>query len=217
MLDLLLQEQSVVIKQRKELIELLSFESRNKYEILTVHGAQIGFAAEQQKGLMGTLLRQIVGHWRSFDINIYGVDRVLKFVASHPFRIFFQRLEIRDALGREIGHLERELSIFDKAFRLINSKGKNICEMRSSIFKVWTFPFMRNGVEIARITKKWGGAMTEVFLDSDTFLLEFMDRNLNGEDRVVLLNAAIMIDLLYFENNQGVDITDFLSVPGGRS
>ena len=205
MFELLAKEESIVIKQRKELIEFLSFESRNKYEILTRNGIQIGFAAEQQKGLLGILLRQILGHWRSFNINIYGMDRSLKYVASHPFRFYFQQLDIRDQQGNSLGSLNRKFSIFTKIFRVLDASGKDICVMRSGLFKIWTFPFIRDGVEIARITKKWGGALTEFFLDSDTFLLEFIDDNLSGEERMILVNAALMIDLLYFEDNQGMN------------
>jgi len=205
MFELLAKEESIVIKQRKELIEFLSFESRNKYEILTRKGIQIGFAAEQQKGLLGILLRQILGHWRGFNINIYGMDHSLKYVASHPFRFYFQQLDIRDQQGNSLGSLKRKFSFLTKIFRVLDAHGKDICVMRSGLFKIWTFPFIRDGVEIARITKKWGGALTEFFLDSDTFLLEFIDDNLSGEERMILVNAALMIDLLYFEDNQGMN------------
>src|SRR5262245_11336298 len=55
----------LVVQQRKELVELFGYETRNKYEIRTQSGQQLGFAAEQQKGVLGFLVRQLVGHWRS--------------------------------------------------------------------------------------------------------------------------------------------------------
>ena len=210
MKELLTQEDSLVIKQRREMIEFLGFETRNKYDVCTKNGQVIGYAAEQQKGILGVLLRQIFGHWRSFDINLYGMDRALQFVAHHPFRFYFQRLEVQNDTGREIGHLEREFAIFTKKFKMLDATGNEVCQMRSGFFKIWTFPFTRNGKEVARISKKWGGALTEIFLDSDTFLLEFLDPSLTADERAVLVSAAVFVDLLYFENNQGGEISTFL-------
>ena len=207
MLQEIARESSIVIKQRKEMIELLGFETRNKYEILNPSGLSLGFAAEQQKGFFGTLLRQIVGHWRSFDIHVFDSNRQEQFVAHHPFRFYFQRLEVRDMQAAPLGHLERQFSILTKKFLVYDENSRISSEMASGLFKIWTFPFKRNGVEIAKISKKWGGAMTEIFLDSDTFLLEFLDPQLTPREKVVLLCSAIFIDLLYFENNQGKAFT----------
>ena len=196
-------ESSIVIKQRKEMFEMLGFETRNKYEILNSSGATLGFAAEQQKGLLGTLLRQVVGHWRSFAVHIFDSNRQEQFVANHPFRFYFQRLEVSDMQGNSLGYLERQFSILTKKFLVHDETSRISSEMASGLFKIWTFPFKRDGRDIAKISKKWGGAMTELFLDSDTFLLEFLDPALTPKEKAVLLCSAIFIDLLYFENNQG--------------
>ena len=203
MLQEIAREPSIVIKQRKELLELIGFETRNKYEILTPNGLSLGFAAEQQKGFLGALLRQVVGHWRSFAIHVYDSNRQEQFVANHPFRFYFQRLEVSDMQSNHFGYLERQFSIFTKKFLVHDETARLSSEMSSGLFKIWTFPFKRNGKEIAKISKKWGGAMTELFMDSDTFLLEYLDPSLTPKEKIVLLCSAIFIDLLYFENNQG--------------
>ncbi len=202
MLNILDQESGVVIKQVKELVEVLGFETRNKYEIYTQSGKQIGFAAEQQKGFVGMCLRQILGHWRNFDIHVFDNQRQEQLIAHHPFRFYFQRLEIQDAAGRSLGYLEKQFSILTKRFVVYDELEHESSRMESGLFRIWTFPFKRNGKEIARISKKWGGAMTEMFLDADTLLLEFLDPTLRPNEKAVLLASAIFVDLLYFENNQ---------------
>ena len=202
-------QKSILIKQRRETIEILGFETRNKYEILTADGKSMGFAAEQQKGILGILLRQVFGHWRRFDINIFDTERKLHFVATHPFRFYFQRLEVKDELGKIMGHLERQFSILSKKFMVYNQNNEVSSSMYSGLFKIWTFPFKRNGKDIAKISKKWGGVGREVFFDADSFLLEFLDESLSPEEKVVLLNAAVFVDLMYFENNQGASFNIF--------
>ena len=57
--------------------------------------------------------------------------------------------------------------------------------------------------QTATISKKWGGALREVFSDADTFRIEFGTASWTEEQRAVLLAAAISIDFDFFENNQG--------------
>lgn len=213
MLNKLAEQQVIIIKQRKEMVELLGFETRNKYEIYGQNNELIGFAAEQQKGFLGILLRQIVGHWRRFDIHIFDAQRIQQFTAHHPFRFYFQSLQIQNSHGSLIGSLEKQFSILSKKFKIINELGQETSTMYSGLFKIWKFPIIREGKEIAVITKKWGGALKEIFIDADSFAIEFMDPAITPEQKAVLLNAAIFIDLLYFENNQGrFNFTDL--IPG---
>ena len=67
----LLQLSTLIVRQRAELAELLGFETRNKYSIEGEQGQALAFAAEQQKGTLGFLLRQFLGHWRSFEIQFF--------------------------------------------------------------------------------------------------------------------------------------------------
>lgn len=204
----------VVIQQRRELAEFVGFETRNKYSIESTEGRAFGFAAEQGKGLAGFIFRQFLGHWRSFEILIFGVDRQLVFRAVHPFRIFFQRLELKNAQGAHLGALQRRFSIFTKSFDLEDSTGRVVMTVRSGFFKVWTFPFLRDGREVAEITKKWGGMLKEVFTDADRFLLRIHDQGLPVEQRALLLAAGLYIDLMFFEDNNRSPLGGILDVFG---
>lgn len=198
-IDTIKSAQQILVRQRKELIELVGYETRNKYSIETSNGEQIGFAAEQQKSVLGFLLRQVVGHWRKFEIHVFDRDRKLQLVVRHPFRFFFQRLDIYSAEGAKLGAIQQRFSILSKKFDLEGPNGQVELSVNSSLFKLWTFPFTKNGREIAVVKKRWGGTVQEVFTDADTFLLEIHDTTLAINQRLTLLGAAIFIDLRYFE------------------
>lgn len=191
---------ALVIKQKKELAELFGFETRNKYELQTSQGEVFGFAAEQQKGSLGFLVRQFLGHWRTFDIQIFDKLRNPMMTVHHPFRFYFQSVEVKDQNGTYLGRMEQRFSFFSKKFEVLDAQGRKILSVSSPLWKLWTFSFTRNGKELASIKKKWGGLLKEAFVDADTFLLEFKagDR-LNLEERKLLLAAALFIDLQYFE------------------
>lgn len=187
------------VKQTFELAELFSFETRNKYRIFDEKGQDIAFAAEQQKGIFGFLLRQFLGHWRSFEIHFFGIDRREFMIARHPFRWFFQRLEVSDAKQRKMGAIERRFSLLSKRFEVQNADGQIILEVSSPFWRIWTFPFHRRGKEVARISKKWTGLGFEIFTDKDTFLVEYLDHSLSSDERALILVATLYIDLLFFE------------------
>jgi uncharacterized protein YxjI len=210
MIDNLKSVSRLFVKQSFEIAEIFSFETRNKYRILSETGHDIAFAAEQQKGFLGILLRQFLGHWRKFDIHFFTPDRREFMIAEHPFRWFFQRLELREVTGRPIGMIERRFSIFTKSFEVRDSQQRVVLEVSSPIWRLWTFPFRRHGRDVARIAKKWSGIGYEVFTDKDNFLVEYLDPALSTDERALVLAAAIYIDLMFFENKGSGGVVDLI-------
>lgn len=147
----------LIVQQRKEMAELFGFETRNKYEILTANGEKVAFAAEQQKGPLGLILRQILGHWRAFDLHIYDLHRQEVGRAIHPFRWFFQRLEVINADGKKLGALQQRFALFHKKFDLEASDGRVKMSVCSPFWRIWTFPVMAQGREVARVEKNGQG------------------------------------------------------------
>ena len=199
MLPTLAGQSRMYVQQVFEMAELFGFETRNKYRIRDENGRDLLFAAEQQKGLLGFLGRQVFGHWRSFEVHFFDNSRQPIMRGIHPFRWFFQCLELRSRDGRLIGTIERQFSILTKTFHVHDAQGRVVLEVSSPFWRVWTFPFMRGGHEHARVAKKWSGLGSELFTDRDNFLVEYLERGLTEDERALVLVAAIYIDLMYFE------------------
>lgn len=195
----LLDSDELYVRQQREMAELFGFETRNKYAITRPDREDVAFAAEQQKGILGFLIRQYLGHWRRFEIAFFSPNREPIFKAVHPFRFFFQRLEIHSADGRFLGALQQRWGFFAKRFDVEGPDGRPLLEMNSGFFKIWRFPFFRNGVEEAVIEKKWGGGLTELFTDKDNFRVRFINPGLSADERILILAAAVFVDLQYFE------------------
>lgn len=190
----------LVIIQRHELAELFGYETRNKYSIEGPHGEQIGFAAEQQKGILGFLIRQFLGHWRRFEIHFFNSDRSLAYRAVHPFRWFFQRLELFDVSGSYVGALQQRFAFFSKKLDVEDAHGRVLMQVSSPLWRIWTFEFKKNiSRVVARIEKKWSGALSEVFTDKDRFRVTFVSPELTEAERALLVAAGVFIDLQYFE------------------
>lgn len=184
--------------QKKELAELFGFESRNKYSI-EVDGTQLLFAAEQGKGAFSFLARHFLGHFRTFEIHFFDAARSLALRAVHPFRFFFQRLEVALADGRPIGAIQQRFALFSKRFDVLDPSGQLLLRVSSPFYRPWTFVFLRNEAEVARVEKKWSGLLGEAFTDADRFRVLFQAPDLRPDERALVLSAAVFIDIQYFE------------------
>lgn len=187
------------IRQIRELAELFGFETRNKYQIKDENQAVVAYAAEESRGFFGFFMRQFLGHWRKFNIQFMDASNQLVMTAHHPFRWYFERLEIKDATGRHIGAIEKRFSILTKRFDIHNERGMTILEVASPIWKIWTFNFMHQGRQIASVQKKWSGFFSEVLTDRDNFMVEFSDPTLSQNERMLVMAASMYIDIVYFE------------------
>ncbi len=196
----LINENSLVVKQKKELLELVGFETRNKYSIEKHDGTPIAFAAEDGKGLGAILFRHFLGHWRSFSITIFDTARSKVITAEHPFRFLFSRLIVKDQSGKTIGAIQQRFSIFHKSFDIVNESNQVVLTTRAPIWKPWTFPINKDEVEEAIILKRWSGLFKEAFTDADQFTINFHSKKLNLKERQLILAATLLIDLVYFEN-----------------
>lgn len=199
LLEGLKNENQIVIRQRKELIELVGFETRNKYEICDSRGQVIGFCAEQQKGVLGAVLRHFLGHWRSFELHVFDSHRQEVFFVRHPFRFFFQRLEIYSKDQTHLGSLQQRFALIRKKFDIEDPRGKVILRMNSGFFQFWTFPIQRGENEVSVIRKKWSGVLKEAFMDADNFQIEFKGSTLSEVEKALILASGIFVDLQYFE------------------
>lgn len=195
----LTQHSQIFVKQAHEIAELLGYETRNKYQIVDSSQNPLAFAAEQQKGFLGFIFRQYLGHWRKFDMHFFTPKRDLFMIVHHPFRWLFQRIEVQTSYGQPIGAVQKRFSIISKKFDIEDQNNQVIMSVSSPMWKMWTFTFLRRGQAVAEIKKKWAGLLSEAFTDKDNFMVEFRDTSLTENDRKVILAAAIFIDLQYFE------------------
>jgi uncharacterized protein YxjI len=192
------QANELFVVQRRELAELFGFETRNKYSI-ELGDTQLAFAAEQGKGGLAFLARQFFGHWRRFEVAFFDSFRSPLMRATQPFRWFFQRLEVALESGRPLGALQQRFGFLYKRFDVLDPSGRVSMQVASPFWRPWTFSFQRDGREVARIEKKWSGLLREAFTDGDRFRIAFVEP-LALDERLLLLAAAIFVDLRYFEH-----------------
>lgn len=182
---------------------MLGFETRNKYRIFDENMKPIAYSAEENTGWFGHLGRVMLKHWRTFTINIYSHERELMYKAKFPFRWMFKTLYLEDRNGKSIGSLQQRFAFFYKRFDVVDPYGILIAEIKSPIFKFWTFEFTDKGRKLGTVQKKWSGALNELFTDKDNFIVSYAQPDLTLETKTLMLATCLMVDIVYFENNKG--------------
>lgn len=190
---------AIYVSQKFEIAEIFGFETRNRYLIKTDDGQQFGYCAEPKLGFGNAIMRQFLGHWRIFNIVGTNMDSQQVFRAHHPFRWFFQRLDVFGAGDRAVGSLQQRFAWFNKKFDFLDTRGRVLMTMTSPLWKIWTFPIKKGSREVSVIEKKWSGITKELFTDADNFRVRYTDLKLTADERLLLLAGAVFIDLLYFE------------------
>lgn len=193
---------TLTVRQLQELNELvLGVESRNKYQIMA-GDTLLGYAAEQGSDMGAILKRQFMGHWRTFSVHVFDAMRQPMLVAHHPFRWILKRLDISDTDGTYLGAIQQRWAWFHRRFDVLGPDGRALARVSTPFWHPWTFRFMRGPRELAVLRKKFPGLL-EMVTDKDTFELEFTDARLDQGVRLLVLMAAILVDLAYFEKRGG--------------
>jgi uncharacterized protein YxjI len=195
MLDLTTQKM-LFISQKKEMVEVFTdFETKNKYAILDESGQQVLFAAEKGGGFF---MRQFLNTQRSFEMDVIDKNQNLFLKFRRPFKFFWDELSIFDSNDVLLGTIKWQFAILKKKFLVLGKMGEELCRIEAPALKPWTFKLLKEENQIGQITKRWSGALKEMFTDADNFTVEF-PLNFDHSQRALLLGALILIDFKYFE------------------
>ncbi|KAJ5145862.1 uncharacterized protein N7515_000426 [Penicillium bovifimosum] len=97
----ILANSGIVIQRQLEMMNIMiGFEQANKYVIMDAQGNQIGWMAEQEKGLAGTMSRQWFNTHRSFVTHVFDrqENEILRF--HRPFSWINSKIHVYDPLHR---------------------------------------------------------------------------------------------------------------------
>lgn len=187
----MLDRATFVVSQKAKL-----FSSRNSYEIRDEAGKPLG-TAEQTTGLMAKLIGMAMGPPATkIEFRATGSDAPVFTVRRRG--LLFKKVEVVDAKGAVVGLYKAKRFSLSGGFHVYDGSGKHVAEIRGKMLKSeYTFFAPDGKVEFGKVSKKWAGAMKELFTSADTYGVQISPAFADDEKvKMLILGAAVAIDCL---------------------
>jgi len=181
-----------------EKVNLLKFE--NSYQIYNEKGENIGII-KQKLSAGQKLLRLLINKaMLPFLLEIKNSDDQLEASISRGWTFFMSKIIIKNAQGEIIGSIKQKFKLFKPTFKIFNSADVLIAEINGD-WKAWNFSITdASNNQIGSISKKWAGALKEIFTSADKYNVSIEDNYSNLENKIAILSGAITIDMVLKES-----------------
>ncbi|MDN5288246.1 MAG: Scramblase family protein [Mucilaginibacter sp.] len=178
------------------------FKFANTYKVFNEQGAQIG--AVQQKLTTGQkILRLFVGKPAlPFKLEIVDQNEQVQATISRGWTFFMSKILVHDANGADVAIIKQKFKFFKPTFKIEDTTGLLIAEITGD-WKAWNFSIKDGqGLSIGSISKRWAGAMKEIFTTADKYNVHIEPTYTQTKHRIAIISAAITIDMVLKESSK---------------
>ena len=167
-MSMLLTEPTLVVEQKRKFFEL-----NNEYAIRDANGTRVGALAQVRQSPLAVITR-IFSDWDvalpvTLELRDAGGAALVEL--HKPW--FRMRIGVRRSDGVELGSIAKRVRLGKARFTLRDPAGQDIGEVRAQNWRAKDFTVVdTSGTELARVTKKWRGLLTEAFTDADTYVVQ---------------------------------------------
>ena len=176
------------------------FQFENSYKIFNGTGENIG-AIKQKLTTGQKLLRLLLNKaMLPFLLEIKNADDQIEASISRGWTFFLSKIVIKNSQGMVIGTIKQKFKLFKPTFKIFNSSEILIAEITGD-WKAWNFKITdASNNQIGTISKKWAGAMQEIFTSADKYNVNINADFSNMENKIAILSGAITIDMVLKES-----------------
>lgn len=187
---------------------------RNTYDILDADTGEPLGTAHEQIGLTKRLLRWFVSKaLLATRVEVREKpDDSLVFTIRRGAYVFRSRVEVLDSHGELVGWFRSKVLTISGGFHVYDRAGNHFAEVKGRLLGFdYRFVTPDGRVELGRVSKQWGGLAKELFTSADTYGVE-VGEELNEQPlaKMLILAAALAVDMIYKEESRTVDPTDLV-------
>ncbi|XP_071850510.1 phospholipid scramblase 1-like isoform X2 [Apostichopus japonicus] len=222
-LEYLSQLDQVLVHQQVDMQEVLTnLETANKYHVKNILGQQIFFAVEElHRGYI-----QISGKKRGFVMHIMDNmnQEVMKVTREYKWCVgcccaccagccngekCASKASVEAPPGCTIGYVVQRPSLCGDHLAILDENHETLLKIRGpgckcrSIYSDIEFNVLSSDEteHIGKITKQWAGNVQEVYTKADNYGIQFQ-MNLEVKSKAILIGAVILLDFMFFEEQQ---------------
>ncbi len=176
------------------------FKFSNAYKVFNHAGEEIGLI-QQKVSTLHKVLR-VIGDLKKmmpFTLEIMDTNGVIQATISRGWTMFMSKIVITDANGVEIGKIQQKFKLFKPRFIITDSQEQTIAEINGD-WKAWDFTITDpNAMPIGTISKKWNGAVKEIFTSADKYVVSIAGSVHEDTRKMAIVSTAITIDMVLKE------------------
>ena len=206
MTDLLTAEK-LIVNQKPKFIEVT-----NQYEIKGVDGQPLGFVQQEGQSKLRKVLRFAVDidQFLTHRLAVYDASNTKVLQLTRPAKLVKSRVTVEDGAGRRVGEIVQN-NVFGKIrFDLLGAMGEKLGQIRAENWRAWDFSIVdQSEVEVARIDKKFVGAIKAVFTTADNYIVD-ISPNLQGDLRLLVVAAATAVDTALKQDERGPGLSNLV-------
>jgi uncharacterized protein YxjI len=179
------------VRQKAKLIELVA-----EFAILDENGNKIGAVNEVGQSKAKKVLRFVsnVDQFLSKKFSVLDEGGTPVLALQRGAKFIKSKIEILDGQGATIGMIAQQNAIGKIRFAFLGANGENLGGIFAENWRAWDFRIEdASGQEVGRVTKKWAGAMKEMFTTADNYYVE-LSPSLTGTARQLAFAAAVTVD-----------------------
>lgn len=175
------------------------FKRTNNYDILDPETKQLLMECrEENVSRLSRLLRfTSLRRTTPFTIVVRTVAGAQVLRISRGVPIFASVVNVCDETNIPIGCFKQKPFSLSGAFNVLDAQNRPLCMLKSERAG-WNFRFLSmDNIELARVTRKWGGLGKELFTSANDYILQ-MDEEVpkNSLTRQLVLASALCIGLI---------------------
>lgn len=176
------------------------FKFENCYKVFNDKGIEIG-SVNQKISTGQKVLRLLLNkNMLPFKLEIKDTAGKLQSSISRGWTFFMSTILIEDPNGNTIGSIKQKFKLFKPTFKIYNKSEQQIAVITGD-WKAWNFIINDSSEkQIGTISKKWNGAMKEIFTTADKYNVDLDASYTDISNKRAILSGAITIDMVLKES-----------------
>ncbi len=173
----------------------------NSYRILGEDGQQIG-SIQEDLPTIRLLLSFIVSKKNlPFTLQLKDTENKVMATIEKKFSFITATIEIKDSDGVKIGTIKQKFTLLKPSYEVYDASD-NLIGTIAGDWAAWDFKVMDKDKNIlATISKKWNGAMKELFTDSDKYMISVSPNVTDPKLRMAIISASAVVDKINKEHD----------------
>jgi uncharacterized protein YxjI len=193
-------EPVLVVNQKAKLIEI-----NNEYAIYDSNGRQLGAVRQVGQSMLKKAARVLTSYdqFMTHKLQVVDMAGTVLLAITRPAKVFKSRIQINDAVGREVGQVVQQNMIGKIRFSL-EVGGEPIGSINAENWRAWNFSIRdQTDTEVARITKTWEGLAKTMFTTADNYVVQ-IHRPLEEPLRSLVVASALSVDTALKQDKRGL-------------